>query len=97
MGQSPGWNFAFDHPYTTGALVALGTYPALVSGGEGIAAFLRMATWAGVSGTFAAQQAFATSVCAALTVDTTLSVPGFVDTLSRFDSSKPSSFQRLGR
>jgi RHS repeat-associated protein len=91
MGQEPGWNFAFNHPITTGALVGVGSYPALVTGTEGAAA-LRMATWPGVSGSFAAQQGFASLVYGALTLDTTLSVPGFVSSLSQFDPHNPSSY-----
>jgi len=91
LGQSSsGWNFAMNHPYTSGALVAVGTYPALVSGGAGAAA-LRMATWPGVSAPFAAQHGFAALVYGALTADTTLAVPGFVNTLSQFDPKNSSS------
>ena len=90
LGQDPGWKFALNHPYTTGALVALGTYPALVTAGEGIAAYT-MATWAGVGTTFAAQQGFASSVYAALTLSTTLSVPGFASNLEQFDPHRPST------
>lgn len=84
------WRFAMDHPYTTSALVAVGTYPALASGGTGAAA-LRMATWPGVSAAFAAKQGFAAIVYGTLTANSTLAVPGFVDTLSRFDPKNPSS------
>jgi hypothetical protein len=79
-----------NHPYTTGALVGVGTYPALVSGGEGMAA-VRMATWPGVSAAFAAKQGFAALIYGALTLDTTLGVPGFVGTLSQFNPSRPST------
>jgi RHS repeat-associated protein len=94
--DSDGWNFAFNHPYTTGALVGLGTYPALVSGGEGIAA-VRMATWPGVSTGFAAKQGFAALVYGALTLDTTLSVPGFAGALSQFARHVPAARPRIDR
>src|SRR5262249_12649998 len=91
MGQNPGWNFAFNHPYTTGALVAVGSYPALATGGSASEA-LSKATWPGVSGTFAAQQGIASLIYGALTVDTTLSVPDFVNTLRQFDPKQPTTF-----
>ncbi len=91
MGQNPGWNFAMNHPYTTGALTALGTYPAVVAGGE-ISAAYGMATFPGVSASFSAQQGFAGLVYSALAVDTTLGVPGFVNTLRGFSPRKPSSY-----
>jgi hypothetical protein len=91
MGQEPGWNFAFNDPITVGALVGIGSYPALVSGGEGAAA-LRLATWPGVSASFAGHQGFASFVYGALALDTTLSVPGFVNSLSQFDARNPSSY-----
>jgi RHS repeat-associated protein len=91
LGQSSaGWNFAMSHPYTTGAFVGVGSYPALVSGGEAIAA-ARMATWPGVSAAFAAKQGFAALVYGGLTLDTTLGIPGFVGTLSQFSPSQPST------
>jgi RHS repeat-associated protein len=69
--QSSAWRFAMDHPNTTAALVAVGSYPALMSGGSAVGAF-QMAGATGVGTTFAAQQTFAGLVYSALTIDSTV-------------------------
>jgi RHS repeat-associated protein len=89
--DSPGWNFAFNHPYTTGAAVALGSYPALMQSEAAVAAF-QMAAYPGVGTAFAAQQTFAGLVYSTLTADSALAIPGLVGQFSRIDPSKPSSF-----
>jgi RHS repeat-associated protein len=47
MGQNPGWNFAMNHPYTTGATVAALSWPALETGLASGVAF-KAATFSGV-------------------------------------------------
>jgi RHS repeat-associated protein len=91
MGQDPAWNFAFNHPITTGAMVAVGSYPALASGGAAAAAF-NMALWPGVSATFAAQQATAGLFYSALTVGNTLSAADLASSFSQADPKDRSSF-----
>ena len=92
LGQSSsGWNFAMNHPYTTGALVAAGTYPAVATAGPLSTAY-SLVTAQGVSASFAAQHAFAAAVYGTLVVDTTLNAPNFVSTLSQFDPRNPSSY-----
>ena len=89
--SSPGWNFAFNHPITTGGIVAVGAIPALYSGGSAASAF-EMATYPGVGGTFAAQQGFAGLVYSALTAQSTLAIPGLVSAFGQADPSKPFSY-----
>jgi RHS repeat-associated protein len=89
--QSPTWRFAMDHPNTTAAIVAVGSYPALASGGSAIAAF-QMAGAAGVGTTFMAQQAFAGVVYSALTIDSTMAIPGLVGQFGQINPRNPSSF-----
>lgn len=88
--DSSGWNFALNHPYTTGAITAVGSIPALISGGSAISAF-QMAAYPGVGGLFAAQQAFAGLVYSALTLDTTLGLAGTINNFAQSSPGTPTS------
>jgi len=83
-----------SHPVTTGALVAVGSYPALVSGSAAAAAFT-MASWPGVGGAFATQQTTAGLFYSALTVQNTLAVPELVGSMSQANPNDRSSFYPL--
>jgi RHS repeat-associated protein len=88
--QGGAWKFAFDHPNTTSAIVGISAIPGLVSGGSAIAAF-QMAGSAGVGATFAAQQAFAGAVYSALSIQSTVGIPGVVNQFSQLNPNQPKS------
>jgi RHS repeat-associated protein len=89
--DSPGWNFAFNHPVATGGIVGISSLPALASG-EALGAAYTMATWPGVSATFAAQQGFAALVYGSLAAANALAIPGVVNSFSSANLNNPSSF-----
>lgn len=97
MGQDPRWNFAFNHPYATGATVAALSWPALESGLASGVAF-KAATFSGVGGGYAASQTFAGIVYAALAGGSLLgSIPDTIASLSGANFSQPSGyFQTAG-
>lgn len=68
MGQNPGWNFAFNHPYSTGAITGLLSVPAAQAGVSSAAAF-GAAAFPGVSLSYAGAQTFAGIVYASLSYD----------------------------
>ena len=86
--QSSGWNFAFNHPYTTGAVVGVGSIPALYSGVEagGAAYAAGLATYLGGGASFIAQQSFAALVYSVLTGG---AISGNLGTVNQFSQTNP--------
>ena len=71
----------FRHPYTTGALVAVGSYPAFSVRRLAVAAF-QMATYPGVGATFC-RATFRWTSLSALAIDSTLAIRGLVVSLAK--------------
>jgi RHS repeat-associated protein len=91
MGQNPGWNFAFTHPYATAAATGLLAVPAAEAGTGAVAAF-GAASYPGVGAAYAAQQAFAGTVYTALTFGALQEIPNTVNNLSQVSLNNPSSY-----
>jgi hypothetical protein len=89
--SSPAWNFAISHPYTTEAVTAAASYPALTIAGSAAGAF-SMAAAPGVSTAFAAQQAFAGSVYFTLAAHNALEITGLIGAFSQANPSNFSSY-----
>lgn len=92
MGQdNSGWNFAMNHPYATGGVVAALSYPALQSGLAAGVAF-KAAGDAGVGAAYAAKQIFAGTIYSILTYGTTArTIPETIGGLGNVNFSNPSS------
>lgn len=89
--DSKAWNFAVNHPLATGAITALASVPAVLSG-EAAAAAFGMAAYPGVGATFSAQHAVAGAIYSGLTISGTLAVPEMVSPFSKGDPNNPASF-----
>ena len=89
--NSSEWKFAMDHPLATGAITAVASIPAVLTG-ESAAAAYRMATFQGIGSIFATQQAIAGTVYFGLTISSTLAIPELVKPFSEANQNQPSSF-----
>jgi hypothetical protein len=94
MGQSPTWNFAFNHPLVTG-LTVVGPLSA-VAAGSGVSAFAAFgaagsSAMAGAGAPYIAAQTFAGSVYSALTYDTLKGIGDLIDKESNINLRNPSS------
>ena len=89
--SSPAWNFAFNHPYATGALTGLVSTAAAITGVDAVGAF-GAASYPGVGTAYATKQLVAGTVYSALTLGTLGSIPGTIGGLGGVNYGKPSSF-----
>jgi len=91
LQMGPGWQWAMDHPAAASTIVAVGSVPALLSGGSAAAAF-EMAAYTGVGASFAGQQIVAGTIYTGLSVSSTKAIPAIIDKFSSVDKSKTSSY-----
>jgi RHS repeat-associated protein len=93
--ESPSWNFAFDHPYASGAVTGLLAVPVAESGTAAVAAF-GAAAYPGVGAAYAAQQAFAGTVYAALSLGAVGGISDTFNSFSQVNFTNPSSIFPAG-
>jgi RHS repeat-associated protein len=91
MGETPAWNFAFNHPYIAGFTV-VGPLSAVAAGsGVSAAAAFGAAAYPGVGAGYAASQTFAGLIYSALTYDSLNGIGNLLGRENSISLKNPSS------